>query len=139
MECLSHFLYRWHSRDWNRSFESIPLLQYTTPFKLSAQLAEIAIECTFLGQKSSFWAIFLNRVGKFVVNLNWVHPKKSFWKIEFLHCIEANTVSNLQFVNKHKFLAVTSQHIEFFFYIFFIQVCHGSCVRFIGMIKHKRG
>ena len=45
-------------------------LQYTTPFKLSAQLAEIAIECTFLGQKSSFWAIFLNRVGRFEVDLN---------------------------------------------------------------------
>ena len=34
-------------------------------------------------------------------------------------------------------LAVISQHIAFYFCIFFIQVCHGSCVRFIGIIKHK--
>ena len=28
-------------------------------------------------------------------------------------------------------LAVISQHIAFYFCIFFIQVCHGSCVRFV--------
>ena len=40
---------------------SLPVPPYTV---------EIAIECTFFGQKSSFWAYFLNRVRKFGQNLN---------------------------------------------------------------------
>ena len=45
-------------------------LQYTTLLELTAHLIKIAIECAFFGQKSSFWAIFSNRVRKFVLNLN---------------------------------------------------------------------
>ena len=36
----------------------------------TAHLVEIAIEYAFLGQKSSFWPIFLNRMRKFAQNFN---------------------------------------------------------------------
>ena len=39
-------------------------LQYNTKYELNSQLVEIAKQYTFFDQKSTFWAIFLNKTRK---------------------------------------------------------------------------
>ena len=43
---------------------------YNAHLELTEHVVEITIECTFFGQNSIFWAIFLNRMCKFAQNLN---------------------------------------------------------------------
>ena len=48
--------------------------------------------CAFYSNFAHSIQIFLNRTRKFAQNLNWIRPKKSFWKIEYAHCNDADTV-----------------------------------------------
>ena len=48
--------------------------------------------CAFYWNFAHSIQIFLNTTRKFAQNLNWIRPKKSFWKIEYAHCNDADTV-----------------------------------------------
>ena len=65
--------------------------------------------CAFYSNFAHSIQIFLNRTRKFAQNLNWILPKKSFWKIEYAHCNDADTV--------HQYQNIYTQFSQFIFFV----------------------